>query len=543
MDVTDVLGRARDAYDGSQWARSLECFRACDRIVPLCADDLDRAGQAAYLVGAGSVCAELLERAADAHLAAARPERAAESAFRLSYILGSAFGEPARAAGWLTRARRMLDDAGIDGPVGALLTVPPAIGTLLGGDPAAALPVFERAHAVGVATGHVDLTVLSGVGLGQSRLLLGDVHGGLVVFDDILVSVAGPAVSPLAAGIAYCAVIITCHETFQLGRAAEWTRALGRWCDDRPDLVPFRGQCMVHRAELLQLHGQWTEAMARIRDACTHMSGPRHDPAVGLALYELAELHRLRGEYTAADASYRRSARAGHDTEPGLALLRLAQGDVDTALGCIDRALAEAGPLYRLRLLDAAVQIRLAAGDLDGARACADELTSAAAHAEAPALHAMAAYATGIVLLAAGDAAAALEQLRAAWRWWQQLDAPYRCALVRAAQGRCCSALGDHETAHLEFEAAADTFRALHAMPELDRVRSALPPQATAESLTRREVEVLRVVAAGRTNREIAAELFLSEKTVARHLSNIFGKLGVSSRSGATAYAFEHHLI
>lgn len=543
MDVTEALRRARADYAGTRWARALECFLACDRVTPLDADDLDRAGQAAYLVGAGTVCTGLLERAVDAHIASGRPERAAENAFRLAHVLMSAFGEPARGAGWLTRGRRILDDAGLDGPVGALLTVPPAIGTLLGGDAATALPVFERAHAVGLATGHTDLTVLSGVGLGQARLLLGDVDGGLAVFDDILVSVAGSDVSPLAAGIAYCAVIITCHETFQLGRAAEWTRALGAWCDDRPDLVPFRGQCLVHRAELLQLRGRWAEAMTRIRDACTHMSGPRPEPAVGMALYELAELHRLRGEYTAADASYRRSAHTGHDIQPGLALLRLAQGGVDTALGCIDRALAEAGPLHRPRLLDAAVQIRLAAGDTAGARAAADALVVAAAGARATALDAMAAYAMGSVLLAEGDAAAALEQFRRAWQRWQQLDAPYQCARVRAAQGRCCTALGDHETARLEFDAAADTFRMLHAIPDLERIPCAQPPHSASGSLTRREVEVLRVVAAGHTNREIASELFLSEKTVARHLSNIFGKLGVSSRSAATAYAFEHHLI
>lgn len=545
MDATGALELADDAFRNRAWASAADRFRVVDELRPLAAADLDRAAQCAYLIGNDGECIRLLERAVAAHLEDGRSASAGQSTFWLAYILSS-LGDAARAGGWLARADRVLageNPTDAIRAVQALLTVPPAIGMLLGGDPAAALPTLTGAREVGLECGHRDLVALSGVGVGQARMLLGETHAGLAVLDETMVAVTTGEVSPIATGILYCAMIITCHETYQLRRATEWTRALGDWCDTQPDLVPFRGQCLVHRAEMLHLHGAWREAMEQVRLACHRLSEPRADPAIGMAHYELAELHRVRGEFSAADAAYRRAALAGHEVQPGLARLRLAQGDLDSARAGIDRALTESTSLYRPRMLEAAADVALAEGNVVSARHFAEELEAVASQAESTALTAMAAHTFGAVLLAEGDPRRALDRLRTAWRLWQDLDAPYACAYVRVLQGRCCDALGDHDSAVMEFESAATVFRELGAAPDLQQLQRYDPRPSIPAGLTAREMEVLRVVAAGSTNREIAVALVLSEKTVARHLSNIFTKLGVSSRSAATAYAYEHHIV
>ena len=545
MDASDALALADTAFRDRAWILAADQFRVADELRSLSAADLDRAAQCTYLIGSEDQCIRLLERAITAHLADGRPDRAGQSTFWLAYIL-SDLGEAARTAGWLARAERALSaQRSTDAvrAVRALLTLPPAIGTLLGGDPEAALMTLTAAREIGLECGHRDLVALSGIGVGQARILLGHTRDGLAVLDETMVSVTTGEVSPIATGILYCAAIITCHETYQLRRAAEWTRALGDWCDAQPDLVPFRGQCLVHRAEMLHLHGAWRDAMEQARLACRRLSEPVANPAIGMAHYELAELHRVRGEFSAADAAYRRAALAGHEVHPGLARLRLAQGNLDSARAGIDRALSESTSLYRPRMLEAAVEVAIVDGNVVGARRFAEELDAVASRAESTALTAMAAQAFGAVLFAEGDSRQALDRLRTAWRLWQDLDAPYSCAQVRVLQGRCCDALGDRDTAMMEFESAATLFRELGATNDLEQLRRYVPRPSTPAGLTPREVEVLRVVAAGRTNREIAETLVLSEKTVARHLSNIFAKLDVSSRSAATAYAYEHNLM
>nr|MDQ4008067.1 response regulator transcription factor [Actinomycetota bacterium] len=309
-------------------------------------------------------------------------------------------------------------------------------------------------------------------------------------------------------------------------------------------LVPFRGQCLVHRAQILALNGAWQEAMTEVRLACRRLSVPPGQPAAGAALYEQAELHRLRGELTDAEDAYRRAGACGHETQPGLALLRLVQGRADTAWAGIRRALEEPRPAWdRPRLLAAAAEVALARRDAPAARAASEELDKIAEQHDTDLLHAMAAQTSGSVLLAEGDQRAALNRLRLAWRLWQDLDAPYECARVRLLQGRCCQGLGDLDAAQMELQAAAEVFRALGAAPDLAGLETRGVFPTDGQSLTPREVQVLRTVATGKTNRAIAEDLFLSEKTVARHLSNIFTKLDVSSRAAATAYAYEHDLL
>ena len=349
----------------------------------------------------------------------------------------------------------------------------------------------------------------------------------------------------MVAGAVYCSVIEACQEVFDLKRAQQWTSALTHWCDTQPDLVPFSGQCLVHRAEIMQFHGAWTDAIDAARRAGERLLS-RPQPAVGSAFYRQAELHRLRGEFAPAEASYQQASRWGREPQPGLALLRLAQGQLDAANTAIRRVLdAAQGRVARTRLLPAFVEIMVAAGDVRAARGAADELSTVADGLDAPLLRALAADAQGRAQLAEGDPRAALVTLRRGWAAWQELAVPYEAARVRVVIGLACRELGDDEAAEMELDAACWVFDDLGAATDLARTR-ALSRTAAAKAaggLTARELEVLRLVATGKTNRSVAADLFLSEKTVARHVHNIFTKLELSNRAAATAYAYEHDLV
>lgn len=537
---------ARDAIDGRRWAEAFAVLAEADRRQPLSPERLEDLALTAYLTANDEVATDAWTRAHQSWLAAGDPGRAARCAFWLA--AGKFFmGDMAPAMGWIARGSRVLEESDGDHAERALQLTLTNLPVLYGGDPDKAMPAF--AEAVEISTRHADADVLllARTCLGQAKVMDDPLSpDGMRLLDEVMVAVTSDDVLPLAAGIAYCAVIASCRDCFDVRRAREWTAALADWCDRQQDLVPFRGNCLVHRCEIMQIQGNWPDALDEAERACRWLAEPKPWRALGAAHFQLGEIRRLRGEFDAAEDAYRRAHETGRVPEPGMSLLRLARGHADDAAASIKRALAEnADPQARPKLLPAAVDILLAAGDTAGAREAADELSGLAAMLGAPFVHALSAHATGSVLLAEGETAGALAHLRRAADAWRDLDAPHEGARTRVLMARACRQLGDAGGAQMELEAARATFEELGAEPDLAALAAETGAGAgsTPGGLTAREVEVLRHVASGLTNRSVAAELVISEKTVARHVSNIFAKLGVSSRAAATAYAYEHGLV
>lgn len=541
VEKSTPLEQGRAAFERSDWNDAFLALEAADHATPLDDPDLDRLALAAALSGRSEAHLATLERLHDLREREGRLASAARAAIGLGMRL-QVIGEIGRATAWLARAKRLLDLHDADCVERGYLALAEAYAFLhRAGDPAGAGESARRAAACGERFGDLELTNWARMLEGHTHVALGRYDSGLALMDEAMLAATRGALGPLVTGIVYCAVIGACRRVYAIDRAKEWTAALAGWCDRQPQLVTFHGDCRVHRAEILELQGAWPEAIAEARRAVQLLS---HEPAGGasLAHYQQGEILRLRGDFAAAETAYREASRFGRPPQPGLALLRLAQGRLDDAATGIRQAVAASSdPLARTRHLPAAVEILLAAGDRDGAEGAVRDLEAVAAGAHNEVLDAMAAHARGTLHVAAGDAAGALTLLRRSFVAWQQVGAPYLAARVRTAIAGALDAVGDHDGATLERDAAATVFRELGAAPDLARVTTAGPAKATF-GLTPRELEVLKLVATGRTNRAISQELFLSEKTVDRHLSNIFAKLDVPSRAAATAFAFRHGL-
>lgn len=540
-----VLDAARADFDSGVWSGAYARFSAVDRDEPLGPGDLEHLAVAAQLVGEDEVSATSWERAHLRLLELGEVARAVRCAFWLASGLFSR-GEMARGGGWIGRAQRLLDEHDLDCVERGFMLVPQALANLEKGNPSEAHRLSHEAIAVGQRFAEIDLLTLGRLLQGRALVEMGRPAEGLPLLDEAMVAVTTEEVSPIVAGRAYCAMVLVCRKACDLRRAHEWTAALSQWCDRQPDMVPFRGQCLVHRSEVMQSHGEWPDALSEAERARDRLSDPPGQPAMGMALYQLGELYRLRGDFAEAHAAYREASGYGHDPQPGLANLRLMQGEVDAAEASIRRVLDEHGDFVtRTKVLGSCVEIMLAAGDVDTAAAAADELDEIAAVAGAPFLRASALHGRGAVSLKRGDPRAALDALRAACAEWAKLEAPYEHARSRVLAALAYRALGDTDTAELEAGAARRTFEQLGAAPDATQLEAQFPSalRPVAGDLTARQVEVLGLVARGRTNREIAEDLVVSEHTVRRHLQNIFVKLGVTSRTAATAFAFEHGLV
>ena len=532
----DGLERARDCYARRDWRNACDAFLACD--LALDADDLERLAICAYLVGYDADSDDAWSRAYQSRLDAGDVSGASRCAFWLAFRLVNAFDRPG-GNGWIARLERLLVDSPPDSLDRARLAYLTGLRAAFEGDlTTSETDLSDSATFAG--RGHdAELTALARLALGRVLIFRGDITGGVRLLDEAMLAVGSDMLSPIAVGDSYCTAIDACHDLVDVRRGQVWTEDLTRWCTRQTGLVPFAGICQVHRAEFLTLRGSWVEAMAQAGLARARLAEPFRQLAYGAAVYQQGELHRLRGDLDLAEACYREASAAGRDPQPGLALLRLGQDRVDDAALAIDRALSEsADPVSRTHLLEACVEIMLAADRLQEAREAAAELAEIAATLASPMLDSASTRTTGAVGLVAGDARGALASLRQASDGFRELDAPYEAARTAVLIARARLELGDEEGARLERDAARQTFQRLGARPDVVRLDG--PPGSP---LTARELQVLRLVARGSTNRAIGAELGLSERTVDRHVSNIFTKLGVSSRAAATALAYESELL
>jgi DNA-binding NarL/FixJ family response regulator len=487
-----------------------------------------------------------LDRAHGRHLAAGDVPPAVRCAFWIGHNMLFR-GETARAAGWFGRAQRLLEEAEVDCVECGYLLIPRWLEQMACGDFEGGFATAAEAAAIGERFGDADLVWIARDEQGRALAQQGRLEEAFRLVDEVFVVAEAGVLSPRMTGIVYCNTIGFCRGVYALRRAGDWTAALSRWCEGQRGMVAHNGLCLVHRAEIAQLRGDWDAALGEAREAGERFTrGVLNELACGAAHYRQGEVHRLRGRFASAEASYKSASRCGYEPQPGLALLRFAEGKPGVASSALRRVLGEvAQPLARAGLLPAWVEILLAVGDVEEARRACDELEEIAGRHGSDVIGALAAQSQAAVELVAGRPEHALRGLRSALSVWRDLEAPYEAARVHVLIGLSCRSLGDEETARMELDLARDAFARLDARPDLARVDESLRRRESRDAygLTARERQVLALVAAGRSNREIARALVISEHTVARHLQNIFGKLGVSSRAAAGAFAAANELV
>lgn len=552
--ATAALDDARKAWAGLRWLDAYERLSQIDRQSALPAEDLELLAGSAFMIGRADECRHVLLRAYQIYVNRGELRLAARCALKIG-LQHLDSGDVAEAAGclpasmsscsaWVGQGSALLEHEKECAEHGYLL-IPVAYEQLvMKEDPAAAASTAGRAVDMGRRFDEPDLLALALTIQGRAVVRSGPGHEGLALLDEAVTVVATGEVSSTVAGIVLTSAIDAGDEAFDLGRYETWAHALARWCEQQEGMVAFRCRALVHRATLSQLHGRWDEALDLARQACQAPIADADPSAAAAARYRMGEVLRLRGERAAAESAYGEAARGGLDPQPGLALIRLAEGAIDDAIASVGRALAESGD-RRAGLLAAQVEILLASGEVPAAATSAEELADIAGHHESPILFAMSEQARSAVLLAEGDPVGALTSSRKAAHVWRRFDLPYEEGRARVLTARSCRALGDGATAGLELDTARQIFVGLGAEPDLDVTEAIMDrvPGASTHGLTRRELEVLGLLATGMTNRAIAEELVVAVRTVDTHVSNIFTKLGVSTRAAATSFAYRHGLV
>jgi ATP/maltotriose-dependent transcriptional regulator MalT len=536
--IAELL-QARDSFERGDWADALDRLRA---VGSLGADDTFALATSAYLVGDIDEAVRALQNGYQDMMKKGNSRGALRFAFWLALILNLR-GEMAVGSGWVARAQRLLEGEPEDIVERGYLLIHEFFQYLGRGDLLSAEETATRAVRIGRRFSDHDLVAQALNCQGRILIYSGRVREGLALLDEAMIAVSAGEVSPIFAGMVYCSMIEACQELSDFARAASWTSALTRWCDTQPGLVPFTGQCSLHRGQIMRLRGAYDEALAEFALAQRRYELEGTTAPAALALTEQGDVLRIRGRLDEAEASYRQAAELGYEPQPGLTLSWLARGRTAAAVSAMRRVIAEAmGPVRRSRLLPAGIEIMVAAGLLEDARGYADELSGIASAFGNPAVQAMAAYAAANVALSFGNVEEALGQARESSRLWSDIGSPYEAARARVLVARALRELGDQDSAAGEFAVARRALAELGAAPAADQVDRLLGRQRPG-GLTEREVEVLRLVAEGRSNHDIARELVLSQKTVERHLSNIFTKLDVPSRTAAAAYAHQHDLM
>jgi class 3 adenylate cyclase len=470
--VLDSLDSARHAAAHHAWRDSHDAYSSIDK-QDLTPQDLEHFADAAWWTGKLDEAIKLREDSYAAFSSAGDKPSAARLALTLSWD-HSGRGAFSVSQGWFANAERIL--AGQPESVEhGFLTLTRAINALFGeGSLTDAIAHFERAFELGRRFGDRDTEVLALVGKGRALVKMGEAEQGLALLDEATAAAVCGELRPYSTGLVYCITISSCHDLGDYRRAAEWTEAANRWCD-RLDVTGFPGACRIHRAEIMRLRGDLLGAEKQAVAACEELGDFEQDISAG-GYYEIGEIRRRLGDFAAAEEAYATANELGRDPQPGIALLRLAEGKVDAAVAGITRTLQDLpDPLSRLRRLPAQVEIAIAGGDLRTARAAADELERIVdsykiAGRRAPAFDATVHFASGQIKLAEGDAEGAARCLRRAQDEWQGVGAPYETAQARMLLGIAFRRQGDEHAATAELEAALTTFERLGA--KLDEARA-----------------------------------------------------------------------
>lgn len=539
--LAEVVELAHDAARARRWSQTYRLLRDVDP-TELTPDDLMLFADAAWWCCRVPEEIALRRRAFREFSASNRPRQAASAAWELA-LRHSLRGQTVESSGWLRMAQRALEDQP-DCVEKGYVACSESEAALGGGEMLQAQAHAERALAVGERFDESGLVALALTWKGLCSLLRHEMDEGLKLLDEAMATITSREMDEKVAGWVACFAVGLCMDAADVRRAAAWSQAAWEWASALPEATPFHGICRVHQVEVMHLQGRLEDAAAQARRACDEMLA--FDPHLaGEAFYVTGEILRRQGDLPGAEQAFRRARELGHDAQPGLALIRQAEGRTHAAMAALRAASTDASglPFRRASVLAALVHVALAADAVDCAGDACRDLDAVAVSSASEAVSALAGTTRARLRLVGGDAEGALAALRPAADIWRSLDLHGELAEARLLTGLALRQLGDDEGAALELAAAHRAFVDLGATADADRVAAQMADEdARPGGLSARECEVLRLVAAGHTNRQIAAELVLSEHTVARHLSNIYTKLRVPSRTKAAAFAFQHDL-